>query len=160
MPDAENEDYEKIFGQGGAADLPPEDEDINFDPTEAGAGRLPKDDYFAVISARPEKKISQNGNPMLYVTFSVVGGQYDGSLMWRRYMLSGKAGGWTREFLEAIGCDDEAKGLTPIKPSKLEGRHCIISVRDQKDNPDYQEVWRVKPHPNGPGGGGKSEEGF
>lgn len=153
MPDETNDDYSKIFGQGGAADAPAEDETLSFDPSEAiHVGGLPEDDYFAVVSEKPEKKISQNGNPMMYVTFAVTDGPFEGQLQWKRFMLKGKGGGWTKQFLEAIGLDEEAAGTKPIAPTSVYGRHCIISVRDQKDNKGFQEVWQTKPHPKGPFG--------
>jgi len=149
-----NEDYEKIFGAGGGA-APPDDggEGFLFDPSESGPGRIKPGEYFAVICEPPVKQISQNGNPMMKVAFQITDGEYAGAMQWRRYMLSGRAGGWTKDFLKAIGLNEEAEGTKPIVPKTLEGRRLIIKVRQQKDNPDYDEVYEVRPHPDGIFGG-------
>lgn len=153
MPDEQNEDYEKIFGQGGSAAGGGETEEaFLFDPTEAGPGALPEGSYRAVVAEPPVKQISQNGNPMFKTTFQVTDGPFTGSLQWKRFMLAGKGGTWTKEFLEAVDLKEEAEGTKPIVPRVVEGRHCIIDVRVQKNNSDYMEVWRVRPHPGGPSG--------
>jgi hypothetical protein len=149
-----NDDYDKIFGAGGeATGGGGEEEGFLFDPTEAGPGRIKPGTYRAVILEPPTKQISQNGNPMMKVAFQITDGEYTGQMQWRRYMLSGKAGGWTKEFLEAIGCKDEASGSAPIVPKKLEGRRLLIKVRVQKNDDQYDEVYAVEPHPDGVFGG-------
>lgn len=152
MPEPEtNPDYDRIFGGGG--DIPvatdATEEEISFDPSEAITPLQPGK-YVAIISERPEKKISNNGNPMLLVTFMVTEGEQVGSLQWRRYMLSGKGAGWTVEFLRAIGLDDEAAGKKKINPATVQGRRLVIHVQKQKDNPEFLEVHRVERHPDGP----------
>jgi len=145
-----SDDYDKIFGSGGEATGGGGDEEgFLFDPSEAGPGRIKPGTYRAVICEPPTKQISQNGNPMMKVAFQITDGEYTGQMQWRRYMLSGRAGGWTKEFLEAIGLKDEAAGAAPIVPKKLEGRRLLIKVRVQRDNPEYDEVFAVDPHPDG-----------
>lgn len=145
-----NEEYEKVFGGGEHAVAEyAEDFEISFDPTEAIVP-LGKGKYSAVIAEPPKKQVSQNGNPMMVVAFMVNEGEFTGSMQWRRYMLSGKGGGWTVEFLKALDLEEEAEGKKSIKPSLIEGRRLIIHVRPQKDNPDFMEVHKVERHPDGP----------
>lgn len=164
MPEETNSDYDKIFGAGGGAGGGDggESEGFLFDPTEAGPGRIKPGEYFAVIAEPPVKQISQNGNPMMKVAFQITDGEYTGAMQWRRYMLSGRAGGWTKDFLKAIGLTEEAEGTKPIVPKTLEGRRLVIKVRVQKDNNDFDEVYDVKPHPDGifGGEGGPADESF
>lgn len=145
-----SDDYEKIFGSSGeTAGGGGGDEGFLFDPSEAGAGRPKPGTYRAVILEPPVKQISQNGNPMMKVAFQITDGDYAGAMQWRRYMLSGRAGGWTKKFLETVGLKEEAAGTKPIIPKLLEGRRLVIKVRVQKDNEDFDEVYDVEPHPDG-----------
>jgi hypothetical protein len=147
-----NSDYERIFGSGGGDHPVATDETgmlLDFDPSEAitpvGPGK-----YVMVVSEPPKHQISQNGNPMMAVTFLITEGEQTGSLQWRRYMLKGKGGGWTVEFLNAIGLEEEAKGLKKINPADIEGRRVIGHVRKQKGDDSYTEIWKVERHPDGP----------
>lgn len=148
-----SDDYEKIFGAGGEATGGGEDEGFLFDPTEAGPGRVKPGTYRAKVLEPPTKQLSQAGNLMMKTTFTITEGEYAGQLQWKRFMLQGRGGSWTKEFLEAIGMKDEAAGAAPIIPKKVEGRHCLISVRVQKDSPDFDEIYQCKPHPAGVWGG-------
>lgn len=139
-----SDDYDRIFGDGGATTAPDTVESISFDPTEAGPGRMPKGDYIARVTEPPTQEKSSNGNFMMKVAFEVIEGEYTGAMMWRRYMLKGRAGAWTREFLEALGLDAEAAGEKPINPRDIDGKKCVISVRPQKNNDDFDEVYKVK----------------
>jgi hypothetical protein len=149
-----NDDYDKIFGSGGEAiGGGGEEEGFLFDPSEAGPGRVRPGHYRAKVLEPPVKQISQNGNPMMKTTFSITEGDFAGALQWKRFMLAGRGGTWTKEFLEAIGMPEEAAGTKPIQPKLLEGRHCIIGVRVQKNNEDFDEIYECKPHPKGVWGG-------
>lgn len=149
-----NEDYDKIFGGGGPAAAPAEDL-MEFDPTEAvhfadvAPGR-----YIAFVAEPPKKETSQNGNPMMFVRFTITAPEeYAGAPQFRRYMLSGKGGGWTQEFLRALDMNDEAEGKKPISPKDIEGKRLVIHVKKQKNNPEFMEVWKVERHPDGPAEG-------
>lgn len=151
-----NDDYDRIFGSGGEATGGGDDEGFLFDPSEAGPGRVKPGTYRAKVLEPPVKQLSQNGNWMMKTTFTITEGEYTGQLQWKRFMLQGKGGTWTKEFLEAVGLKDEAAGAAPIIPKKLEGRHCLIFVRVQKNDPDYDEIWKCEPHPAGVFGGDTS----
>ena len=158
-----NEDYDRIFGGGaGGSDGGDSGGDTSwfFDPSEAGPGRVKPGHYRAKVIEPPVKQISQNGNAMMKVTFSITEGEFTGQLQWKRFMLAGRGGTWTKEFLEAIGLPEEAAGTKPIQPKDIEERCCIIGVRVQKNNQDYDEVYECKPHPQGPFGAGEDNSPF
>lgn len=139
-----SDEYDRVFGKGGAVTDTEPDEEIYFDPSEAITSDLPPGRYVAEIIEPPIRQMSSNNNPMMTVTFQVVEGEYRGALQWRRYMLQGKGGGWTKQFLQALGLKDEAAGKKPIQPSEIKGKRCLISVRPQRNNPDYNEVYKVE----------------
>ena|SRR2546423_3921896 len=134
MPE-ENPEFQKVFGgEQGGSDMPSDEESWDFDPTEAVEfARLVPGTYHADIVERPEKKYSQNGNPMMVVKFFVTDPDFYGATPTRRFMLNGKGGGWTKEFLKAIGLPDEAEGKKPISPSTVQGRRCIVKTEWQRN---------------------------
>jgi hypothetical protein len=148
-----NSDYDRIFGSGGEATGGGSDEGFLFDPTDAGPGRVEPGTYRAKVLEPPVRQLSQAGNLMMKTTFVITEGKYKDALQWKRFMLQGRGGSWTKEFLEAIGLPEEAAGTKPIHPRTVEGRHCLIGVRVQKNDPDFDEVYQCKPHPAGVWGG-------
>lgn len=155
MPDDLNPDFAAVFG-GGEDGAPPDEEVFDFDPSEAVEfARLVPGTYHADIVERPTKKYSQQGNPMMVVKFLVTDPDFYGATPTRRFMLSGKGGGWTKEFLRAIGLDDEAEGKKPIAPSKIVGRRCLIKTEWQKNadgsiSDEWTDITACKPDPQGP----------
>jgi len=146
-------DFENVFGADASAEG--DEESWSFDPSEAVVfARLIPGTYHADIVERPDKKYSQNGNPMMVVKFYVTDGDYYGATPLRRFMLSGMGGGWTMEFLKAIGLEEEAAGTKPIVPSALVGRRCLIKCAWQKNqdgttSDEWVEITAVKPDPQG-----------
>lgn len=155
MPE-ENPEFNAVFGNSGSGDMPSDEESWDFDPSEAVEfARLVPGTYHADIVERPEKKYSQNGNPMMVVKFFVTDKDFYGATPTRRFMLNGKGGGWTKEFLKAVGLPDEAEGKKPIVPSVIMGRRCIIKSVWQKNqdgsvSDEWTDIDKVMPDPQGP----------
>lgn len=155
MPES-NPEFEKVFGNE-AGDMPSDEESWDFDPSEA-VGRLEPGTFHADITEKPIKKYSQNGNPMMVVKFFVTDQDYYGLTPSRRFMLNGKGGGWTKEFLKAIGLTEEAEGKKPISPSNVVGRRCMIVCEWQTEtdaegkkvkSTEWTEITKCKPDPQG-----------
>jgi hypothetical protein len=151
-----NPEFEAAFGGNPAGDMPsPDEESWAFDPSEAVEfARLVPGTYHADIVERPEKKYSQQGNPMMVVKFFVTDQEFYGATPTRRFMLSGKGGGWTKEFLKAIGLPDEAEGKKPIVPTQVQGRRCMIKTDWQKNqdgsiSDEWTDVVKCSADPQG-----------
>jgi hypothetical protein len=151
-----NPDFEAVFGDARDEHRSvPNEETWEFDPSEAVEfARLVPGWYHADIVERPERKFSQNGNPMMVVRFLVTDQEFYGATPLRRFMLSGKGAGWTKEFLRAIGLDEEAEGKKPINPGAIVGRRCMIKTEWQKNadgsvSDEWTEVVKCKADPQG-----------
>lgn len=153
MPET-NPDFENVFGGENKGE--PEEETFSFDPSEAVEfAHLTPGTYHADIVEKPVKKYSQNGNPMMVVKFIVTDPDFIGATPSRRFMLNGKGGGWTKEFLKAINLPEEAEGKKNIVPSALVGRRCLIVCKWQKNSDgtvsdEWVEIVACKADPQGP----------
>lgn len=154
MPE-NNEEFDKVFG-GESSGTAPDEETFDFDPSEAVEfARLVPGTYHADIVELPTKKYSQNGNPMMVVKFFVTDQDFYGATPVRRFMLNGKGGGWTKEFLKAIGLTEEAEGKKPISPSSVKGRRCIIKTKwqvnaDGSVSDEWTDIEKCSADPQGP----------
>jgi hypothetical protein len=151
-----NPDFEEVFGNARDENRStPDEEAWEFDPSEAVEfARLVPGTYHADIVERPEKKFSQNGNPMMVVRFFVTDQDFYGATPLRRFMLNGKGGSWTKEFLKAIGLTEEADGKKPIVPTSVVGRRCLIVTKWQTNqdgsvSDEWTEIVKCKPDPQG-----------
>lgn len=139
-----------------------------YDPNETGRQQLDKGDYKAEIVETKIDAISKNNDvgDCLIMSWKVLEGPKAGqmefqrlNLFWRGNektpgMVARIANGQLNEIVEACGLTGQFNGQDT---TMLHHRPCWISVAPQKNNPEYNEIKRVRgvgasgpaPMPNG-----------
>lgn len=103
---------------------------------------LPGDYEAEVHSCEPGT--SASGNPKLVFQFKITeSGEYAGRILFKHVPTKGDGSGIARDVLNAIGFDTAT--MKKFKPTEALGLPCVLAVAIQKDNPDFNEVKRVKP---------------
>lgn len=107
----------------------------NFDPLEPG-------DYTAEVHAC-EPGTSGSGNPKLVFQFRVTEDPYVGRILFKHVPVKGEGSGIARDVLNGLGFDTAT--MRKFSPGSALGKACVITVAIQNDNPDFNEIKRVKP---------------
>lgn len=99
-------------------------------------------DYDAEVHSC-EPGTSASGNPKLVFQFKVTeAGPYAGRILFKHVPTKGDGSGIARDVLNALGFDTAT--MRKFKPTEALGLACVLSVAIQKDNPDFNEVKKVK----------------
>jgi hypothetical protein len=105
---------------------------ISVDLTEAPELKLLDAGEYPVTVTEIKVEQASTGTPMMTVMSTVTGGEYDGSKLFDRLMLSGKGAWRTRQFLEATLGGVEAEQMN-FDTDDIIGIEAIAKVT--------QEVW-------------------
>lgn len=97
--------------------------------------------YKAVVIAC-DPGTSGSGNPKLVFQFKVTETPYEGRILFKHTPTRGQGSGITRDVLNGLGF--ETASMKKFKPSDALNIACVLTVGIQKDNPDFNEVKKVK----------------
>lgn len=99
-------------------------------------------DYQATITTC-EPTTSKAGNACLKFVFEInsKGTTYQRT---RTAPITGRGAGLAKEVLKAAGLNVDSPTLK-LKPSSVVGRKVTVTIAPQKNNPEYQEVRKVRP---------------
>lgn len=116
-----------------------------------GLDPIPQGSYTAEI-VHAEAGVSQSGNPKIELRYKVVGGDYDGRLVFDSLSFHPDALWRTKLNLTALGFPKDFSG--DIEPSDLIGRQAVLSVTieesrgndaDGEPYPPRNRIVKVKP---------------
>lgn len=118
------------------------DDEVEIDFSGAREGGdfdvLPAGNYDAVVEST-DTGVSGSGNPKLVIRFKLENGR----VQFKHCPLRGEGSGITRDVLTALGVDTE--GMRKFNRKSIEGTPCVLVLGIQKDNPEFNEVKKVKP---------------
>lgn len=118
--------------------------EVDFSGAKEGDydGPVPPGEYQVTV-CEVEAGTSEKGNPKVVITFRVDPDQPEaGRKVYRHCPTRGPGAGILKSTLVGLGLD--ASG-GQIRKSSLIGRTATITVRQQKNNPEYTEVCKVVP---------------
>lgn len=98
-------------------------------------------DYEAVVHSC-EPGTSDSGNPKLVFQFKVTEDPYVGRILFKHVPTKGDGSGIARDVLSGLGFDTAT--MRKFSPASALEKACVITVAIQKDNPDFNEIKRVK----------------
>lgn len=125
--------------------------EVDFSGAKEGGGLyddVPHDEYLWEVigcekkTSKPSEKNPQ-GAPMLKVDVAIVGGEYDGKRKTINCMLQGGGAGVTRDLLRVLGFDVDSPTFK-LKMGDTVGKRFLGTVRQQKNDPQYQEIVKLK----------------
>lgn len=116
-----------------------------FEPLEPGPYQVTVASCTPGISKpKPGKK---EGNPKLVIVFEL-DEPIDGftKTVYKHCPTKGEGSGILRDVLRGLGFDVENLPV-PFDPETVVGRQAIITVKYQKDRPEFNEITKVQPIP-------------
>lgn len=136
------------------------DDEVEVDFSAATSGEfepLPPGDYEVTVDECKGGE-SASGNPKVVFVFKL-DEPLDGftSTLFKHCPATGRGAGILRDVLRGLGFDVDK--MTKFNPADAEGKQAIVTVRFQKDNPEFNEVTKVKAVPGKPAArrGGRSK---
>lgn len=105
--------------------------EVNLKGVEVG-GRAPRIDegnYQATVVSAEAGKAKSSGNPLVLWKFAIVGGKWDGTVLWHRTTLLPQSLWSFRQVLEALKVKVKDSTMS-IPLERLHGRTCGIQVVD------------------------------
>ncbi len=85
------------------------------------------------------------GNPKLVWKFVVIGGEFEGRVLFRHSPTTGKGSGLTKDVLRALGVQGLDSPQVKFKMSTAVGQRVEADVIIQKDNEDFNEIKKLRP---------------
>ncbi len=85
------------------------------------------------------------GNPKLVWKFVVIGGEFEGRVLFRHSPTTGKGSGLTKDVLRALGVQGLDSPQVKFKMSTAVGQRVEADVVIQKDNEDFNEIKKLRP---------------
>lgn len=121
------------------------DDEVDVDFSGAKEGDyddVPHAEYVWVVESA-KKDSSSKGDPAVVITFVIAEGECAGKKKSKFCMLVGGGSGITRQVLRALGFAVDSDSFR-LKLGELAGRRCLASVKQQKNDPQYQELYKFK----------------
>lgn len=124
-------------------------DDVVIDFSEAvDFDLLPDGDYSALIESAEQGK-SKEGNPKIVWKFVIqsgpeTAGKVAGRILFRHTPITGKGAGLAKQVIKAIGGNVDGDRIQ-FKLSSAKGKGVVLVVGKQKDDPNFNEIKRVKP---------------
>lgn len=124
-------------------------DEVVIDFSESADFDLLADGEYTAAIESVEAGLAKSGGPKLVWKFVIesgpeAAGKVEGRILFRHTPTTGKGAGLAKQCIKAIGGNADGDKVQ-FKMSSAKGKRVVLVVGKQKDNPDFNEIKRVKP---------------